>query len=186
MKISARNQLKGKVTAVKTGATTSHIAIDIGGGNTVTASITNEAVADLGLKEVMTSWRSSRPPTLWSRSRLRGLGPRTVCTGCGIVGADARPNAGAATAGESDRGAMAKLNAPPRRLPKWVARPARPGAASWASGGTAEASFASNLKRKCRPCEAAYRASISEPRDALRSAGTAPLCSMFKRGLCLA
>jgi molybdopterin-binding protein len=29
----------------------SHIAIDIGGGNTVTASITNEAVADLGLKE---------------------------------------------------------------------------------------------------------------------------------------
>jgi molybdopterin-binding protein len=48
---SARNQLKGKVTAVKTGATTSHIAIDIGGGNTVTASITNEAVAELGLKE---------------------------------------------------------------------------------------------------------------------------------------
>jgi molybdopterin-binding protein len=51
MKISARNQLKGKVAAVKTGATTSHIAIDIGGGSTVTASITNEAVADLGLKE---------------------------------------------------------------------------------------------------------------------------------------
>jgi molybdopterin-binding protein len=50
MKISARNQLKGKVTAVKTGATTSHVSIDIGGGNTVTASITNEAVADLGLK----------------------------------------------------------------------------------------------------------------------------------------
>jgi molybdopterin-binding protein len=50
MKISARNQLKGKVAAVKTGATTSHVSIDIGGGNTVMASITNEAVADLGLK----------------------------------------------------------------------------------------------------------------------------------------
>jgi molybdopterin-binding protein len=50
MKISARNQLKGKVTGVKTGATTSHVSIDIGGGNTVMASITNEAVADLGLK----------------------------------------------------------------------------------------------------------------------------------------
>jgi molybdopterin-binding protein len=50
MKISARNQLKGKVSAVKAGATTSHVSIDIGGGNTIMASITNEAVADLGLK----------------------------------------------------------------------------------------------------------------------------------------
>jgi molybdopterin-binding protein len=50
MKISARNQLKGRVTAVKPGATTSHVSIDIGGGHTVMASITNEAVADLGLK----------------------------------------------------------------------------------------------------------------------------------------
>jgi molybdopterin-binding protein len=50
MKISARNQLKGKVTGVKPGATTSHVSIDIGGGNTVMASITNEAVADLAIK----------------------------------------------------------------------------------------------------------------------------------------
>jgi len=50
MKISARNQLKGKVTAVKAGATTSHVSIDICGGNIVMASITNEAVADLGIK----------------------------------------------------------------------------------------------------------------------------------------
>ena len=39
--VIVRGALKGKVTAVKTGATTSHIAIDIGGGITVTASITN-------------------------------------------------------------------------------------------------------------------------------------------------
>jgi molybdopterin-binding protein len=42
MKISARNQLKGKVAAVTPGATTSHVSIDIGGGNTVMASITRK------------------------------------------------------------------------------------------------------------------------------------------------
>jgi molybdopterin-binding protein len=50
MKISARNQLKGTIVDVVKGATTSHVRIDIGGGVTVTASITNEAVDELGLK----------------------------------------------------------------------------------------------------------------------------------------
>jgi molybdopterin-binding protein len=50
MRISARNQIKGKIVEVTKGATTSHVRIDIGGGQIVTASITNEAVADLGLK----------------------------------------------------------------------------------------------------------------------------------------
>jgi molybdopterin-binding protein len=50
MKLSARNQLKGKVVDVVKGATTSHVRIDIGGGAIVMSSITNEAVADLGLK----------------------------------------------------------------------------------------------------------------------------------------
>jgi molybdopterin-binding protein len=49
-KLSARNQIKGKIVQVNTGATTSHVRIDIGGGVIITASITNEAVADLGLK----------------------------------------------------------------------------------------------------------------------------------------
>jgi molybdopterin-binding protein len=49
MKISARNQLKGTITDIVKGATTSHVRIDIGGGVTVTASITNEAVDDLKL-----------------------------------------------------------------------------------------------------------------------------------------
>ncbi|MEF2975993.1 TOBE domain-containing protein [Subtercola sp. YIM 133946] len=49
MKISARNQLKGTVVEVTTGATTSHVRIDIGGGSIVTASITNEAVDELAL-----------------------------------------------------------------------------------------------------------------------------------------
>jgi molybdopterin-binding protein len=50
MKLSARNQLKGRITAVAKGAMTAHVRIDIGGGVIVTSSITNEAVDELGLK----------------------------------------------------------------------------------------------------------------------------------------
>lgn len=48
MRLSARNQLKGKIVEVTRGQTTSHIRIDIGGA-VVTASITNEAVDQLQL-----------------------------------------------------------------------------------------------------------------------------------------
>lgn len=48
MRLSARNQLKGRIVGVTRGATTSHVRIDIG-GTIVTASITNEAVDELGL-----------------------------------------------------------------------------------------------------------------------------------------
>ncbi|HEY1711069.1 MAG TPA: molybdopterin-binding protein [Rhizomicrobium sp.] len=50
MKLSARNQLKGRIMKVEKGTTTAHVQIDIGGGVIVTSSITNEAVDDLGLK----------------------------------------------------------------------------------------------------------------------------------------
>ena len=50
MKLSARNQLKGKIIAVTKGQTTAHVRIDIGNGVIVTSSITNDAVDDLGLK----------------------------------------------------------------------------------------------------------------------------------------
>jgi molybdopterin-binding protein len=50
MRISARNQIKGTVIDVKKGATTSHIRVDIGNGQIVTSSITNEAVDELGIK----------------------------------------------------------------------------------------------------------------------------------------
>jgi len=52
MNISARNVLEGTVKEVKKGTTTSHVLIDIKGLN-VTASITNEAVDELGLKAGM-------------------------------------------------------------------------------------------------------------------------------------
>jgi molybdopterin-binding protein len=48
MKLSARNQLKGRIVTVTRGATTSHVRIDIGGA-VVTSSITNEAVDELKL-----------------------------------------------------------------------------------------------------------------------------------------
>jgi molybdopterin-binding protein len=59
MKLSARNQLKGRIVEVKKGATTSLVRIDIGGGAIgaiVTASITNEAVTDLDLKVDDEAW----------------------------------------------------------------------------------------------------------------------------------
>jgi molybdopterin-binding protein len=50
MKLSARNQIKGKVIGVQKGQTTGHVRIDIGGGVVITSSITNEAIDDLALK----------------------------------------------------------------------------------------------------------------------------------------
>jgi molybdopterin-binding protein len=49
MKISARNQIGGTVTAVTPGAVHATVKVDIGGGNIVTSSITNEAMEDLAL-----------------------------------------------------------------------------------------------------------------------------------------
>jgi molybdopterin-binding protein len=50
MKLSARNQLKGKIVEVRKGTTTAHVRIDLGHGLAITSSITNEAVDELGLK----------------------------------------------------------------------------------------------------------------------------------------
>jgi molybdopterin-binding protein len=50
MKLSARNVLAGRIVAITKGATTSHVKIEVAPGLVVTASITNEAVTDLGLE----------------------------------------------------------------------------------------------------------------------------------------
>ncbi len=50
MKLSARNQIKGKVIVVQRGQTTGHVRIDIGHDVMITSSITNEAIDDLALK----------------------------------------------------------------------------------------------------------------------------------------
>ena len=55
MELSARNQLKGKVTDIRKGATTTQVRIDIG-GQIVTASITNEAADELKLEKGKTAY----------------------------------------------------------------------------------------------------------------------------------
>ncbi len=50
MKLSARNQIRGRITEVIRGQTTGHVHIDIGNGVTIHSSITNEAIDDLALK----------------------------------------------------------------------------------------------------------------------------------------
>ena len=49
MKLSARNAIAGTVIDVTKGQTTAHVQIDIGGGQIITASITNEAIDELQL-----------------------------------------------------------------------------------------------------------------------------------------
>ena len=48
MKLSARNQFKGKVVSITEGAVHSIVKIDIG-GNVISSSITNDAVKELNL-----------------------------------------------------------------------------------------------------------------------------------------
>lgn len=49
MKISARNQIAGTILSITPGAVNGTVKIDIGGGNIITSSITEEAIADLAL-----------------------------------------------------------------------------------------------------------------------------------------
>jgi molybdopterin-binding protein len=50
MKLSARNQIKGKVSKVETGAVMAKVKVDIGAGNTITSLISKESVEDLAIK----------------------------------------------------------------------------------------------------------------------------------------
>ncbi|MDD3219199.1 MAG: TOBE domain-containing protein [Lachnospiraceae bacterium] len=50
MKISARNQFKGKITEINEGAVNAIVTIDIGGGNIVSSTISMAAVKELGLE----------------------------------------------------------------------------------------------------------------------------------------
>lgn len=49
MKLSARNQLKGKIVKVDEGLITSKVVLDLGCGNIISAIISKDAIADLGL-----------------------------------------------------------------------------------------------------------------------------------------
>ncbi len=49
MKISARNQLKGKIVNIQPGSVNAIVTLDIGGGNHVSATISLDAVKELNL-----------------------------------------------------------------------------------------------------------------------------------------
>ena len=51
MKVSARNQLKGKIVELEKGAVNTLVKIDIGGGNVISATISLDAVKELGLEK---------------------------------------------------------------------------------------------------------------------------------------
>lgn len=50
MKLSARNQLKGKIVGIKEGMVNAMVKVDIGGGNVVSATISMDSVKELDLK----------------------------------------------------------------------------------------------------------------------------------------
>ena len=49
MKLSARNQFKGKVVDIQEGAVNGIVKVDIGGGNVMSATISMNAIKELGL-----------------------------------------------------------------------------------------------------------------------------------------
>ena len=51
MKLSARNQLKGKILKVEEGLITAKVMLDLGNGNVISAIISKDAIADLNLKQ---------------------------------------------------------------------------------------------------------------------------------------
>ena len=50
MKLSARNQFKGKIVDIQEGAVNGIVKIDIGGGNVMSATISMNAIKELGLE----------------------------------------------------------------------------------------------------------------------------------------
>ncbi|HEX4377475.1 MAG TPA: TOBE domain-containing protein [Steroidobacteraceae bacterium] len=82
MRTSARNQFRGKVTAVRRGAVNCDVILDLGDGLTVCANITNEAVTELQLQPgrdavalIKSSFVLLTPeanPRISARNRLRG------------------------------------------------------------------------------------------------------------------
>ncbi|WP_104743208.1 TOBE domain-containing protein [Helicobacter cinaedi] len=50
MKISARNQFKGKVVSIQKGSVNAIVEIDIGGGNVITSTISLESLQALQLE----------------------------------------------------------------------------------------------------------------------------------------
>jgi molybdopterin-binding protein len=53
MQLSARNQLRGRITTVSLGAVMAEITVDIGGGNSLVSAITRASAESMDLREGM-------------------------------------------------------------------------------------------------------------------------------------
>jgi len=53
MLLSARNQLRGRITAVNLGAVMAEVTVDIGGGNSLVSAITRNSAESMDLREGM-------------------------------------------------------------------------------------------------------------------------------------
>jgi molybdopterin-binding protein len=51
MLLSARNQLRGRITAVNLGAVMAEVTVDIGGGNSLVSAITRASAESMDLRE---------------------------------------------------------------------------------------------------------------------------------------
>lgn len=50
MKVSARNQLRGTIVEIQNGAVNGIVVMDVGNGNKISATISMNAITELGLK----------------------------------------------------------------------------------------------------------------------------------------
>ena len=83
MKISARNQLKGTVSAIAEGAVNGVVFIDLG-STVIKADITMEAINDLGLKEgtdAMAIIKASNVMFAAGSERIQGISARNQIAG---------------------------------------------------------------------------------------------------------
>ena len=82
MKISARNQIKGTVKAVKEGAVNAVVAICRGNHNPIKADITMEAVKALGLEEGKECYAVIKATNvMFATEKLAGLSARNQIEG---------------------------------------------------------------------------------------------------------
>jgi len=56
MRISAKNQLKGKIKKITVGAINCEVVIELAGGEVITSVITKSSVKSLGLKPGVTAY----------------------------------------------------------------------------------------------------------------------------------
>lgn len=83
MKISARNQLKGIVSAVKDGAVNGIVRLDLG-GNAITADITMASIKELGIaegKEVYAIVKASNVMFAAGSEPVKGISARNQLVG---------------------------------------------------------------------------------------------------------